>query len=760
MGGLRKVVMLNSREALGEGCRRFPISAADSVAIWGGIECSVTRVRDDYHDQFDCSGHFGRLEDLDLVAELGVSALRYPLIWEHACTRCGFWECADKYFGRLRSLHIDPIAGLVHHGSGPAHTNLLDDRFAEGLAEHALNVARRYPWITMYNPVNEPLTTARFSALYGFWYPHHRDSRSFIVAVMNQCKAIRAAMRAIRSVNPKALLVQTEDIGRTYSTPLLAYQAEFDNHRRWLTLDILAGQFTPEHPLWDYVMGHGVPEDDFKSFIDDPCPPDIVGINSYVTSERFLDERLHLYPQRSHGGNGRHAYADVSAVRVSAHGILGVEGILLETWDRYELPVAITEAHLGCTRDEQVRWLMEVWNAAVSAKERGLDVRAVTAWSLFGAYDWNSLLTRKEKHYEPGAFDLRAPRPRPTALSRCIQSLADSGEYDDPVLDEPGWWRRPDRLIYEPAVPHGSNASAELRMTSAPTRRKADRHLVISGATGTLGRVFARICEQRALPFRLLSRRDCDICDATQLRDIINETKPWAFINTAGYVRVDAAEGDRDRCFRENTTGPGFLAEACRGAGIPLVTFSSDLVFNGEKTGPYVESDPLCPLNIYGESKARAEREVLAAWPSSLVIRTSAFFGPWDDYNFIAAVRRQLARGEPFVAANDVLVSPTFVVDLVNVALDLLIDGERGIWHLANAGAITWADLALRVAAEEGWSSELVIGKPASEMGLPARRPRSSVLGSERGWLMPSLEDALGRFWAELKPAEAAAAAA
>lgn len=755
--------MLNPKEALGEGHRRFPVREQDCVAMWGGIECSVARVQDEYHDQMECNGHFGRVQDLDLVAELGVSALRYPVLWEHACARCGFWECADEYLHRLRALHIDPIVGLVHHGSGPAHTNLLDDRFVEGLAEHALQVARRYPWITMYNPVNEPLTTARFSALYGFWYPHHRDSRSFLVAVLNQCKAVRAAMRAIRTVNPEAMLVQTEDIGRAYSTPLLAYQAEFDNHRRWLSLDLLCGQFAPGHPLWDYVIGQGIPADELKSFIDEPCAPNIVGINSYVTSERFLDEHLHLYPARTYGGNGRHAYADVSAVRASAHGILGLEGILLETWDRYELPVAITEAHLGCTRDEQLRWLMEVWKAAVAARERGLDVRAVTAWSLFGAYDWNSLLTRKEKLYEPGAYDLRSTPPRGTALRDCIKALSNSGEFDHPVLDQPGWWRRPDRLIYPPTIPHGSTASLKVRL-DVPEQEQAPlsaaRPLLITGATGTLGCAFARLCEQRALPYRLLTRRELDICEPGQICEVVDETKPWAIINTAGYVRVDDAERERDRCLRENTVGPKRLAMAARRAGIPFLTFSSDLVFDGSKNAPYVESDPTAPLNVYGQSKAQAEQEVRRVLPSALVVRTSAFFGPWDEYNFISAVRRQLTRGEPFVAANDALVSPTFVVDLVTVALDLLIDGESGIWHLANAGAMSWADLALRVAAQEGLPAELIIPKPTAELNLPARRPRSSVLASERGSLMPLLEDALGRFWGEFNIAERSAAAA
>jgi dTDP-4-dehydrorhamnose reductase len=83
---------------------------------------------------------------------------------------------------RLRELGIEPIVGFVHHGSGPAGTHLLDPAFGAGLAAYAGAFAERYPWIRRYTPINEPLTTARFSALYGVWYPHLRDDRAFVTA--------------------------------------------------------------------------------------------------------------------------------------------------------------------------------------------------------------------------------------------------------------------------------------------------------------------------------------------------------------------------------------------------------------------------------------------------------------------------------------------------------------------------------------------------------------------------------------------------
>ncbi len=97
-------------------------------------------------------------------------------------------------------------------------------------------------------------------------------------------------------------------------------------------------------------------------------PPDAIGINHYLTSDRLLDERLENYPSSVHGGNGRHTYADVEAVRVCAQGIAGPRVLIREVWERYGLPVAVTEGHLGCTREEQLRWLKEVWDGAQSLR--------------------------------------------------------------------------------------------------------------------------------------------------------------------------------------------------------------------------------------------------------------------------------------------------------------------------------------------------------------------------------------------------------
>ncbi len=222
--------------------------------------------------------------------------------------------------------------------------------------------------------------------------------------------------------------------------------------------------------------------------------------------------------------------------------------------------------------------------------------------------------------------------------------------------------------------------------------------------------------------------------------------RPWAVVNAAGFVRVDDAEREMSDCVRENTLGPATLAGLCASHGVALLTFSSDLVFDGTGRRRYVESDAVNPLGVYGRSKAKAERLVAGCLSSALIIRTSAFFGPRDEHNFVTRALRELSSGQFVHAADDAVVSPTYVPDLVHAALDLLIDGESGIWHLANAGDISWAALARRAAALAGLDPALVIGVPTAALGLAAPRPAFSALGSERGNLMPSLDSALGRY--------------
>jgi dTDP-4-dehydrorhamnose reductase len=706
--------------------------------LWGGIECTINRVGDRYCDQLFYSGHYHRGHDIESIASLGLKAVRYPILWERHEIEKGKtidWTWTTQQLNLLKEKKIEPIAGLVHHGSGPSFTNLLDEKFPFLLAEYASKVANRFPWLEYYTPVNEPLTTARFSGLYGFWYPHHSCDASFLKMLVHELKGVVMAMEQVRKVNPNAKLVQTEDLAKVHSTKPLRYQASFENHRAKLTWDLLCAQMNESHPLWKYFLANGIDKSSLYFFLDNPCAPDIMGLNYYITSERYLDGNLKRYTPYTHGGNGRHRYADVEAVRVSERS--GLYHLIKEVWSRYKIPIAITEAHLHCTREEQMRWFYEIWQTACEVKKSKINLKAVTAWSLLGSFDWNTLLVHENRHYEAGVFELKNNVLKETAYTRMLRSLAKNEKTKHPVLDTKGWWHRNDRFIIK------------ARTGKDVGEMKSARPLLIVGKHGTLAQAFIRVCNQRGIHHVALSRKEVDISSALNLKKIINQHKPWAIINTAGYVQVDEAESHPQECFITNAQAPALLALICREEGIHFMTFSSDLVFGGEKRSPYIEPDEVKPVNVYGESKAECENLVSLNNPSALIIRTSSFFGPWDHYNFARQVLQSLDFQKPFTAVDDIVISPTYVPDLVHHSLDLLIDEEKGIWHITNHGIISWAEFAKEVATRGGYAKQKINTRRSSEMLWKATRPSYSVLQSNRGLQLPSLDNALERFFKE-----------
>ncbi len=423
------------------------------LEVWAGAECSVVRIGDAWRDQVHETGYHDHVcSDIRMAAGLGLRRLRVPFLWERVASgrdSSHSWLWHDRQMDQLRRSGIKATGGLMHHGAGPRTHSLFEEGFAEGLAAHARATAARYPDIDMWTPVNEPLTTARFSCLYGHWHPHLQDESAFLRAVVIQAVAILAAMRAIRSVSPHAQFLHTEDLGKVFCTPAMSHQAEYENQRRWLSLDLLCGRVNRSHPWWQVLLHHGVTEAHLDQLADGEATPDLIGINHYVTSDRFLDERLTLYPEALHGGNGRSSYVDTEAVRAGVtEGELGWRPRLREAWSRYAIPLVLSEVHLGCNDPtEQLRWLMDAWDAAQDLRTENVQIRALTVWALFGLVDWNSMLRNRDGHYEPGVFDRRT-RDGSTLLADAVSALARNGVFDDRSLTTPGWWRREERVLF------------------------------------------------------------------------------------------------------------------------------------------------------------------------------------------------------------------------------------------------------------------------------------------------------------------------
>jgi dTDP-4-dehydrorhamnose reductase len=445
------------------------------------------------------------------------------------------------------------------------------------------------------------------------------------------------------------------------------------------------------------------------------------------------------YPEEFHGGNQLHAYADIHTVHVPLEGkACGPATLLKEAWERLQLPLAITECHLHSTREDQMRWFYQMLEIVNKVKEEGVDFRAITAWAIFGLTGWNKLCTEPGGVYEPGVFNVSSGTPRPTALARFLQELTMHQEFYHPVLESEGWWQRETRQQY------GVKKVISMRRKRKP---KTCRPLLILGKRGTLGKAFGKLCDERNIHHLLLSRQDLDINNREKMEEMITELNPWGIVNAAGFVNVDGAERDAATCMAANCYGPEVLAEICQQHDVRFLSYSTDLVFGGEKDSPYVESDGVKPLSLYGHSKAMAERLILQKNEQALIVRSSSFFGPWDGANFITTTLAAIREDKPVKAAADVYITPTYVPDLVHASLDLLLDGEKGIIHVTNGEVVSWAELAKKAAIMAGYDTALIQEVTHQKMGWKARRPLFSALQSEKGIIMPGLDDALERFF-------------
>jgi len=544
--------------------------------VWGGLECTINRIGNKFRDQLLYTGHYSRDNDIEQFAGLGIKALRYPVLWERHQPRRNEnidWRFARQRLDAIRRHGIIPVVGLVHHGSGPAFTHLGDKNFAPLLADYARQVAQQFPWVQYYTPVNEPLTTARFSGLYGHWYPHHRQTASFVIMLLNQLKGVVMAMKAIREVNPAAQLIQTEDLAKVHSTPVLAYQAAFENERRWLTYDLLCGKVDRNHYLWSYLISAGIPEADILYFRDNPCMPGIMGLNYYITSERFLDEHLTPYPVHQHGGNDFHQYADTEMVRAGQPSGAGV--LLHEAWQRYQLPLALTEVHLSCTREEQMRWWFDVWQAACKVKAEGVDIRAVTAWSLLGSYDWNSLLAEYKHQYDTGVFTIINNSLRPTATARLIQSIASQGHYTHPLLNSRPWWQKETRFLNRVCA-------------NEPMHDSAAAPVLIVVQNSHLHSVYEEVCAVRGISCIILFNAGAENCGHENIQRAMRTYQPWAIITESGNIKLENLHR-QSFCYVVNAV-PGSGSSLSN-----LVHASLDLLIDGETGVWHWDKEGLIP---------------------------------------------------------------------------------------------------------------------------------------------------------------------
>ena len=263
--------------------------------------------------------------------------------------------------------------------------------------------------------------------------------------------------------------------------------------------------------------------------------------------------------------------------------------------------------------------------------------------------------------------------------------------------------------------------------------------ILVFGGGGQLGRELTRVAAERDVPLSASARSSVDITDHISVARALDETKPSLVVNAAAYTKVDLAETEVAAAERGNVLGPGVVATCCAAAGIPLVHLSTDYVFDGQKEGAYVESDPVAPLGAYGRTKAAGEDAVRRALAEHIILRTAWVYSEFGN-NFLKTMVRLSQQREELRVVADQRGCPTSTRDLAIAILRIAprLTAGGGMWgtyHFAGTGAATWHEFAERVVAAQAALTgrrPKVTAITTADYPTPARRPANSVFDCSR----------------------------
>jgi dTDP-4-dehydrorhamnose reductase len=283
------------------------------------------------------------------------------------------------------------------------------------------------------------------------------------------------------------------------------------------------------------------------------------------------------------------------------------------------------------------------------------------------------------------------------------------------------------------------------------------QRILVFGGTGQLGTALGRLLDERGIDHVAPTRTEVDLSRAA-FDELLETLSPGAVINASAYNNVNGAELASERATTDqlNIEVPAALAAACARRGIPLAHVSTDYVFDGRNDRPYVEDDPTAPLQYYGCTKLEGERAAVAAYPETLVVRTSTLFGRdrRGGSNYVSAVLGHARANGVLEVVRAPVSSPTHAPDLAAALLELLEVRASGVVHLANRGGCSRLELATEAVRLAGLADRVEIRERPEPTG-GAARPAYSVLDTSRytrltGKTPHPWSEALGHYIAEL----------
>lgn len=261
--------------------------------------------------------------------------------------------------------------------------------------------------------------------------------------------------------------------------------------------------------------------------------------------------------------------------------------------------------------------------------------------------------------------------------------------------------------------------------------------IVVTGKTGQLAKSLQFAGMGKDIEIITVGRPEIDLLIPSTIAAALRSLQPDVIVSAAAYTAVERAEFEKDAAFAINSTGAEAVAQAARELGVPLIHLSTDYVFDGEKTTPYVESDPASPISVYGESKLQGERRVAEAWGNHVILRTAWVYSPYGQ-NFMKTMLKLAQRQDQVSVVADQVGSPTSGLRLAEAILNigdrLTIDPTpslRGIFHVTGDGQATWADFAELIFLESGrlgGPSAKVKSITSGDYASEVRRPKNSRL--------------------------------
>ena len=255
--------------------------------------------------------------------------------------------------------------------------------------------------------------------------------------------------------------------------------------------------------------------------------------------------------------------------------------------------------------------------------------------------------------------------------------------------------------------------------------------ILITGSNGMLGHDLIEVLKDNH-ELILTTSKTLDITDKNHVIEFIGENKPDIVINSAAYTNVDGCEENQETAYRINGDGVRNLAEGCSKIDCPLVHISTDYVFNGKNTKPWVEDDEIGPISVYGKSKLKGEEAILETLDKFFIIRTAWLYGI-NGGNFPKTMLELAKNHSEITVVYDEVGTPTYTLDLAKAISELIGTDYYGIYHITNSGNCSWCEFA-RYIFEVADKDVKVIPVTASEFARPAPRPHYSVLENKK-WI-------------------------